>query len=162
MGCFWPYDPQSFVQQKICHGVSIKTNNINITKAERALLFDSWLAEWHVLQWQMTVHLSILYTLLRLLCSVNMLKTTAAQNQMDKQVQILTYIWINVTSEWLWKHLCSTCTSKFCAKAATDIWASESKFRVQYHDGVVCPSCMHTANNSMYFVRAAVVHTSTK
>ncbi len=63
-----------------------------------------------------------------------------------------TYIWINITLEWLWKHSCSTWTPKFCAKAATDLGASESKFKAHYHEGVVCPNCLHTACNSMYFI----------
>ncbi len=43
-----------------------------------------------------------------------------------------------------------------------DVGASESKFKAHYHDGVICPNCVHTACNSMYFVKAAAVHTTSK
>ncbi len=61
-----------------------------------------------------------------------------------------------------WKTFCSTCSPNFHTKAATDIRASESKFKAHYHGGVVCPSCMCTACNSMYFVRAAAICTTSK
>ncbi len=37
--------------------------------------------------------------------------------------------------------------------SALDAWARGSKVKVQYYDKEGCPSCMHTACNSMYFVR---------
>ncbi len=77
-------------------------------------------------------------------------------------MQILNYIWMNITLEWLGKHSCSTCTPCVCTKAATDIGASESKFKAYYHGGVVFPSCMHTTGNSIYFMRAAAVYTTSK
>ncbi len=69
-------------------------------------------------------------------------------------------IWMNFTWEWLWHDSCPTCTPNFCIKAATDI--GESKFKGHYHGRVICPNCMHTACNSMCFVRTAAVHTSKK
>ncbi len=42
----------------------------------------------------------------------------------------------------------------------SDIWARGSKFKC--YDKVVCPSCMHTACNSTYFVRTAAVHMKSK
>ncbi len=57
---------------------------------------------------------------------------------------------------------CSACTPNFYTKAVTDIRASESKIHEHYHGGVVCPNCMHTARNSMYFERAGAVHTTSK
>ncbi len=42
------------------------------------------------------------------------------------------------------------------------IGALESKFKARYHGGVVCSSCMHTACSSMYFGRAAAVHTTSQ
>ncbi len=54
------------------------------------------------------------------------------------------------------------CILKFHIKAAMDLRASESKFKVHYHDGVICPSCLHTACNSMYLMRAAAACTSKK
>ncbi len=46
---------------------------------------------------------------------------------------------------------------EFDAKAPTDGRASESKFKAHCLDRAVCPSCMYTACNSMYLVRAAAV-----
>ncbi len=69
---------------------------------------------------------------------------------------------LNMTSEQLKTHSCSTCIPKFCAEAAKDTGASESTLKAHSHDGVVCPICMHTACKSMYFVRAAAVHTTSK
>ncbi len=63
---------------------------------------------------------------------------------------------------YLRKHSCSACTPNFHTKAATDIRASESKIHKHCHGGVVCPNCMHTACNSMYFERAGAVHTKSK
>ncbi len=64
---------------------------------------------------------------------------------------------------WLLHFSCFSFASKnFCAKAVTDLEASELKFKMHYHDGVVCPNCMHSACNSMYFVRAAAVCTTSK
>ncbi len=54
------------------------------------------------------------------------------------------------------------CTPKFHAKAPMTRSASESKFKAHCHDRAVCPTCMHTACNSMYFVRAAAVCTASK
>ncbi len=54
------------------------------------------------------------------------------------------------------------CTPKFHAEAPTDRRASASKFKMHCHDRAVCPSCLHTACISMYFVRAAVVCTTSK
>ncbi len=51
---------------------------------------------------------------------------------------------------------------KFCAKAPTDSRSAESKFKAYCHERAVCPSCVHTACNSMYFVRAAAVCTICK
>ncbi len=47
-------------------------------------------------------------------------------------------------------------------KAVMDSRASESKFKAHFHDGVVCPSCLRTARNSVYLVRAAAVCTTSK
>ncbi len=54
------------------------------------------------------------------------------------------------------------CTPKCHAWAPTDRRASELKFKAHCHDRAVCPSCMHTVCNSMYFVRAAAVCTKSK
>ncbi len=43
-----------------------------------------------------------------------------------------------------------------------DTGAPELKLKAHYHDGVVCPNCMHTACNSMYSVKAAAVRTISK
>ncbi len=70
---------------------------------------------------------------------------------------------MNFTLKCLRKHSDLTCTVvSFCIKAVTDIEASESKFKMHYHDRVVCPICMYTACDSMYFVRAAAGHTISK
>ncbi len=54
------------------------------------------------------------------------------------------------------------CTPKFHTKAPTDRRASESKFKAHWPDRAVCPSCMHTPCNSMDFVKAAAVYSTSK
>ncbi len=54
------------------------------------------------------------------------------------------------------------CTLKFRADAVTDKAASGLKFEAGYVDGVVCLSSMHIACNSMHFVRAGAVPTTSK
>ncbi len=75
---------------------------------------------------------------------------------------MVSYIWTNFTSEQLRKHFCSTCTPNFRTKALTNIGASESKFKMHYHDGEVCLNCMHTTCNSRYIVRAGAVCSTSK
>lgn len=50
----------------------------------------------------------------------------------------------------------------FYFKISTDARAIGSKFSAQCYDKVVCPSYMHTAWNSMYFVRAAAIPSQSK
>ncbi len=47
-------------------------------------------------------------------------------------------------------------------KAAMNTGVTESKLKAHYHHRVVCPSCLHTACNTMYFFREAAVHTTSK
>ncbi len=68
-----------------------------------------------------------------------------AQSQVEKWVQIWTFI-----SAFL-----KLGSPKFHAEAPMDRRPLEE-------DRAVCPSCMHTACNSMYFVRAAAVSTTSK
>ncbi len=78
--------------------------------------------------------------------------TVAVQSQVDKCVQMLTFI-------FAFSFLCSP---KFHAKAATDVSASESQFKAYCRDKAVRPNCLHTACNSMYFEKAAAVCTTSK
>lgn len=44
-------------------------------------------------------------------------------------------------------------------QTATDVRAGGSKFKAHCYDKVVCPTCVRTECNSMYFVRVAAVFT---
>ncbi len=111
---------------------------VYINKAERVQIFYSWLADgrWH-----------------------DRITSAARTDESTFKCKYYTFritcIWTIITLEWLRKHSYVTCILKFHAKAVTNVAASESKFKVHYHDRAVCSSCLHTAFSmySMYFVQ---------
>ncbi len=102
------------------HITYVTVYRVNRLKAKRAQMFDSWFDKMtnsartddSAFKWVLQkfcnsyVHLIYYYTIV-------------SQSQVDKWVQMLTYIRMNnvITLEWLKKHSCSTCTPKFHAKA---------------------------------------------
>ncbi len=123
-------DPQSSAQWKVCH-IRHVVSDIHNTETD-----NSWLTASQAPQWQMTAHLNVstIYVF-RLLCTINMLYILLLLRTKWIRVQMVSYIWVIFTLEWLWKHSCSTCTPNLPTKAVTDPKASESKFKAHYHGG---------------------------
>ncbi len=136
--------------------VTCVTCHSDMNKAETD---DRWLTEWQALQWQITAHWSVSTVyVLWLVCTVSICEYCCCTKWLTESTQ-----WDTSGQIWPQRH-----SQRILAQLVLQIVTlrlrqiSESKFKAHYHDRAVCASCMHTTCNSMYFVRAAAVHTTSK